>query len=153
VLSADVAGPGEDATVIQIWDLRSKPYTLVHNERWLEGPFERFYQRATELAREYHVYRAIVDQTGLGAPMVEEFEARARGKVEGFSFTARSKEEALTALQLLMQHHELRFSDEQLRLEAELYERDDKGLVTDAVMAAALMAWAQRNRPGRGRIL
>jgi hypothetical protein len=91
-----------------------------------------------------------MDITGMGGPMLEEFDHRIGGGAQGFTFTMRTKEEALVALQLLVQQHAIRFDDPQLKTELELYQRDDKGLVTDCVMAAAIMAWVLKSIPPSG---
>lgn len=153
LLTIDPAGAGEDATVLQVWDVTEPRRVLVQTERWTEGPFERTYQTARALAERYRLAGAAdvwIDQTGLGAPMVEELGRRLGFDPTGFTFTRGTKEAALTALQLAIQQHALRFDDPQLRTELELYQRDDAGLVTDCVMAAALMAYACANRPGQG---
>lgn len=150
LFAADVAGPGEDATVCQVWDVTERPVRLVLSDRWTSGPYERFYQRAAGLVAAWGIRDIWIDATGLGNPMVEETERRVKQRVEGFTFTRSTKEAALTALQLLVQQYAIAFDDPQLKTELELYQRDDDDLVTDCVMAAAIMAYALSNRPSQG---
>lgn len=150
LFTADVAGPGEDATVCHVWDLTRRPYRLVAHERWVEGPYERFYQTGARMVKQWGCRDVWIDATGLGNPMVEEFSARLGREVMGFTFTKKTKEAALTALQLLTQQHAYQHQEPQLKTEMELYQREDSELVTDEVMAAAIMAYAVSERPGQG---
>lgn len=147
LMAGDPAGAGQDAFVWEVWDITALPFRLVAKERWTRAPFERYYAAGERLADAYQADEAWVDQTGLGAPMVEEIEARLAPKgvlVKGFTFTRKSKAEALTALQLLVQRHNLWHSWSELDRELGMYQADDEDLMTDTVMAAAIMAWATR---------
>jgi hypothetical protein len=147
LMSADVAGPGDDATVVQVWDVTMKPYRLMAQERWVTAAYERFYTSAERLNAVWKPDEVHVDATGLGNPMVEELQGRLSGvRVYPFTFTSKSKAEALTALQLIVQKHELAFGNEDLRRELEVYQEDDRNLMTDCVMAAAIMAYAVRGK-------
>ena len=150
VLSADIAGSGRDATVLGVWDVTSKPYRRVRYERWTEPGFERFYQRGQTLITAYEPADIWMDRTGMGEGPWEEAERRWKRTVYPFVFTHQSKDSAITALELLIERHEIRFDDPQLKTELELYQRDDKGLVTDCVMETAIMAECLRQRPGKG---
>lgn len=76
VMGIDPAGEGQDWTVIVVLDATVKPYRLVAFERWQRAPFERLYATVERLARKYRVHHVLVDQTGLGAPILEELRNR-----------------------------------------------------------------------------
>lgn len=78
VMGIDPAGQGQDWTVVTVLDATSKPYRLVSFERWQRGPFERLYATVEALARRYRVHHVVVDETGLGAPILEEIRNRVR---------------------------------------------------------------------------
>jgi hypothetical protein len=78
-----------------------------------------------------------VESNGVGDPLIEFIDA----DVEPFVTSARSKVQALQALQLLVQQGKLKHDNEQLDRELGLYQWDDKALVTDSVMAAAIAAY------------
>ncbi len=145
LVSVDVAGRGKDATVVYLWDLGAKPVRMLRHWRWTEGPFERLYQLLGQIRDEYpNCHEWWIDDTGMGDPVVEEAENRVgRGRVTPFVFTHKSKEEAITAAQHMLQQHAVSFDDPQLRTELMLYQRDDAALVTDCVMAFCIMAIAR----------
>jgi len=62
--------------------------------------------------------------------------------VEMFTTTAKTKTQAIQALQLLVQQGQLKYDEPQLGRELSLYQWDDVGLVTDSVIAAAIAARA-----------
>lgn len=100
--------------------------------------------------------RAIIDSTGLGDPVTDELKRRCP-LVEGFVFTARSKQQLLEGLAVALQRGDVHYAEEALRFELESmeYEAHERsvrysappGVHDDCVMAAALAvsAW------GRGR--
>lgn len=147
VLFADPAGQGKDSTAVQIWDLGTLPIRLVREERWASGPFERFYSLCADWRNEFKLNELHIDATGLGAPMVEELENRVgHGRVFPLVWTPRNKEEAMSALVRRVERHELSFDSEPLRTELLLNQRDDDGIPTDSVMAAAIMAYITAGR-------
>jgi hypothetical protein len=82
-----------------------------------------------------------VESNGVGDPVIENLETT----VEPFTTTVRSKVQAIQALQLLIQQGNLRYGSEQLDRELSLYQWDDKGLVQDSVIAAAIAAYAAQD--------
>ncbi len=63
-------------------------------------------------------------------------------RVEPFTTTAKTKVQAIQALQLLVQQGCFKHDEPQLARELGLYQWDDKDLVQDSVMAAAIAAHA-----------
>jgi hypothetical protein len=95
-------------------------------------------------ARAKRFGRTLVESNGVGDPVIENLMVR----VEPFTTTAKSKTQAVQALQLLIQQGQFKFgpAHEQLERELSLYEWDDKNLVQDTVMASAIAAQAV-NKP------
>lgn len=150
-LYCDPAGTGRDATVLQVWDVTAKPYTLAAYDRWTSGKFKRLYRRAYELAELYACDVMTVERNGLGAPIVEELQdtlAPLGCHVDEYLTTHQTKEEARTALKMLLEAREVRFSDEGLKAEALVWQEDDSEQVTDRVMTASFMAKRMREERG-----
>lgn len=90
---------------------------------------------------------ALIDSTGVGDPIVEDLQ-RGRKTVEGFKFTAQSRQQLLEGLAAAVQRSEVRFPDGWLRRELESFEWESTrtgvrytapaGLHDDGVMALAL---------------
>jgi hypothetical protein len=78
-----------------------------------------------------------VESNGIGDPVIENLTTRA----EPFVTTAKTKVQAIQALQLLVQQGRFKLGSEQLARELGLYQWDDRALVTDSVMAAAIAAF------------
>jgi hypothetical protein len=78
-----------------------------------------------------------VESNGVGDPVIENLET----KVEPFVTTPKTKVQAIQALQLLIQQGRFKYGSEQLDRELALYQWDDKALVQDSVMAAAIAAY------------
>lgn len=104
----------------------------------------------------------LLDATGVGDPVLDQLQRR-KGQVEGFLFSARSKQQLLEGLALALSEGRLRFPDGVIRAELEAmtyrYTRTGvsyepmEGMHDDAVMALAL-AWQQfSHRPHRPRIV
>lgn len=79
-----------------------------------------------------------VESNGVGDPLIEFLDE----DVERFTTTAKSKVQAIQALQLLIQQGRFKHDNEQLDRELQLYQWSDGGLVTDSVLASAIAAFA-----------
>ena len=78
-----------------------------------------------------------VESNGVGDPLIEFLDE----DVEPFMTTAKTKVQALQALQLLSQQGRFKYDNEQLDRELSLYQWDDKTLITDSVLASAIAAF------------
>jgi hypothetical protein len=78
-----------------------------------------------------------VESNGVGDPLIEFLDE----DVERFTTTAKSKVQAIQALQLLIQQGRFKHQNEQLDRELALYQWDDRALVTDSVLASAIAAY------------
>jgi hypothetical protein len=79
-----------------------------------------------------------VESNGIGDPVIENLTVT----VEPFTTSVKTKTQAIQALQLLLQQGRLKYGSEQLDRELGLYQWDDKALIQDSVMAAAIAAFA-----------
>jgi hypothetical protein len=92
-----------------------------------------------------------VESNGVGDPVIENLAV----DVEPFTTSVRTKTQAIQALQLLLQQGRFKYGSEQLDRELGLYQWDDKALVQDSVMAAAIASAAAQQptvdfRPAAG---
>lgn len=119
-------------------------------ERW-QSPWSVTRER---LARTIGNIPAQIDSTGVGDPIVEDLRKVCR-KVEGFKFTASSKQQLMEGLQLAIQTREIRFPEGFLRSELESFGFRYSGRHVayeatvghdDAVCALALAVVARRSR-------
>jgi hypothetical protein len=79
-----------------------------------------------------------VESNGVGDPLIEFLSE----DVERFTTTAKSKVQAIQALQLLIQQGRFKHDNEQLDRELQLYQWQDAHQVTDSVIASAIAAFA-----------
>lgn len=93
--------------------------------------------------------RSFVESNGVGDPVIENLAI----PVEPFQTTARTKTQAIQALQLLIQQGRFKHGIEQLDRELSLYQWDDTALMQDSVMAAAIAAFAAQPPRGTGGAL
>jgi hypothetical protein len=97
--------------------------------------------------------RALIDSTGVGDPIVEQLQSRCGGLVEGFKFTAQSKQQLMEGLAAAIQQRAVRFPDGPLVAELESYTYEytksgvrytaPEGLNDDGVCALALAVQAR----------
>lgn len=101
---------------------------------------------------------ATVDSTGLGDPVVEQLQKRLP-QVEGFKFTSTSKQQLMEGLAASISAQEVRFPDNWLRAELEIFEFEHtrtgvrysapQGSHDDGVCALALAVRAKEKLAGR----
>ncbi len=140
VCGADLA-KAEDWTVIMVLDATQKPYRLAYFERFQRLPWPAVEGRLRTVAKRYGVRRAemLIDSTGIGAAVLDAVADVATG----YTFTARSKVDLLTNLQVFLERGQVQFPFvRELVDELQGYAWDDKRLVTDCVMSLALACWA-----------
>jgi hypothetical protein len=106
------------------YDRRLDPYPVV------QSAIER---RSTDFPGEHWV-----ESNGPGDPVIENLAVR----VSPFQTTARTKVQAIQALQLLIQQGRFKHRNEQLNRELGLYQWADEKLIQDSVIAAAIAAVA-----------
>jgi len=141
-MAIDPAGKGKDKTAIGVADITDDVFQLVAYRSWTKGPYELLYSTAEELAKAYGVETIAVDATGMGGPIVEQLQSRVESiaDVQPFTFSSTSKVPLLNRLVLRLERGQLKFKDvPELRRQLLLYQWEDAGLMTDAVMMAALL--------------
>ena len=146
---ADLA-KSEDHTVITVLDATSKPYRLAYFERFQRLPWPAVEARLRAVAQQYGIRPSdfAIDSTGVGAAVLDGVKDIATG----FTFTARSKVDLLTNLQVFLERRQVRFPFvRELVDELQSYAWEDKALTTDCVMSLALACWAAEH--GRSRRL
>jgi hypothetical protein len=132
---ADI-GRRQDATVINTIDITTEPYQRVCHERIERAPYPVIQQRLEARARAYPGVN-VVESNGIGDPVIENTDAFIRP----FVTSAKSKVQAIQALQLLLEHDRIKAKwTAQERRELIGYQWDDKALVQDCVMSLAIGA-------------
>jgi hypothetical protein len=112
-------------------------------ERW-QGPWSVTRKRISDMIGSIPV---MVDSTGVGDPIVEDLQ-RFHPRVEGFKFSANSKQQLMEGLASAFQTRRIRIPDNWLRIECETFEYEytrtgvkytaPTGLHDDGVCALAL---------------
>jgi hypothetical protein len=137
----------QDWTVIIGLDSEGR---VAHLDRW-QAPWNVTRERLARLIGEKS---AQIDSTGVGDPIVEDLRKVCR-RVEGFKFTAQSKQQLMEGLQIAISTSEIRFPDGWLRAELESFGFRYSGRSVsyeatvghdDGVCALALAVLARRAR-------
>ena len=139
----DIGRRSDPAVGITV-DYSREPYQVVAFERLLRTPYPE-QQRRIEARHALYPGRTVVESNGAGDPVIENL----RIKAVPFVTTARSKTQAIQALQLLAERGVLGCGLDDVRREMVAYEWDDRSLVQDCVMALAIAA-LHLPAPGRG---
>lgn len=139
----------QDAFVGFVFDISTSPFQVVHFERHLRLSYP---DQATRIETIHKAYpgRTVVESNGVGDPLIQFLSIR----VEEFQTTALTKRNAIDALLLLIQRNEIASPEivEWLR-ELLVYQRDDKNIMQDTVMASAITALAAGRPPEPSRTL
>lgn len=128
-------GRRRDATVINVFETSSTPYRRVHFERLERTPYPYIQSR---LKSTYATYpgRMVVESNGVGDPLIENTDV----PIEPFTTTARSKLQALQALQLLFEQGNIRAQWDSRERAALIGCSWDEDHTPDEVMSLAIMA-------------
>ncbi len=129
-------GRRADATVGVTLDVTVEPWQLVAYERLLGVPYPAIQRRIEQRHHDYPGEHWI-ESNGVGDPVMENLNVN----VEPFTTTRKSKADAITALALSHEQSKLKHGVKQLAVECQLYQWDDKDLIQDSVMAAAIACW------------
>lgn len=110
VLGLDIARFGEDKTVYIVLE---KPFD--EDKIYTHYIFETEYKPLTDviervkfLHSQYNFEKVIIDETGLGAGVVDSLKSHLQDRLEGVTFTMKSKQDLYTNLQKLMERGKIR---------------------------------------------
>lgn len=127
--------------------------TVCRFERW-QGPWDL---TVTKLVALLGKTPALVDSTGVGDPILERLQAQPEAQVEGYQFTAPSKQRLMEGLAVAIQQAEIRYPDGPIVQELESFEYAytrtgvrygaPKGLHDDCVCGLALAVQRWQHRP------
>lgn len=126
-------GRRHDATVGITLDITSDVHQVVAFDRFVGVPFPVIQHRIAERDRLYPGV-SFVEQNSIGDPVIENTDVH----TEPFVTSAKSKANAIMALQLAHENGTFKHSIEQLRAECLTYRWDDHDITQDSVMAAAI---------------
>jgi hypothetical protein len=144
--------------IINAWDIgRRQDHTVGlsigrRGDVWHEVAYDRMLvpypavQAGIERRHRTFGGKTHVESNGIGDPVIENLSVN----VEPFATTAKTKVQAIEALQLLIQQGRFKYGSEQLDRELSLYQWDDRDLIQDSVIAAAIAAF-QVVHPPPGR--
>lgn len=128
-------GRRRDATVINTFDIAQRPYRRVCFERLERVPYPLIQQRIADQARQWPG-QLVIESNGVGDPLIENLEVFATP----FTTTARSKLQALQALQLLLEHGDIQASWDARERAALIGCSWDNDHTADEVMSLAIFA-------------
>lgn len=126
-------GSRQDATVGITLDISAPVHQVVAFERHLGWSYPAIQDAIEKRHRAYTGGVTAVESNGPGDPVIANLDIVA----EELYMTERTKHQAITALQLAIEHGRLKFDIPELAGELRRYKRADKKLVQDCVMAAA----------------
>ncbi|GAC1553064.1 MAG: hypothetical protein NVS2B7_29020 [Herpetosiphon sp.] len=122
-------------------------------ERW-QGPWESTIERINQATAGQN---ALIDSTGVGDPVLEALQRRARGRYEGYKFTSTSKQMLMEGLAVAIQQGQVRFPDGPIVTELEAFEFEftrtgvhysaPEGMHDDCVCGLALAVQCRANAP------
>jgi hypothetical protein len=127
-------GRRQDHTVGITLGRRGDVWHVVEYERFL-APYPVIQSKIED--RQRRRGRTWVESNGVGDPVIENLSV----SVEPFTTTAKTKTQAIQALQLLVQQGRFKHGEEQLDREMSLYQWDDQQLIQDSVLAASIAAY------------
>lgn len=136
IITAWDIGRRRDHTVGITIGQRGEDWHVVAFDRVLE-PYPAIQTRIEDRQRSFGG-KTYVESNGVGDPVIENLDV----KIEPFTTTAKTKTQAIQALQLLIQQGRFKHDVGQLDREMSLYQWDDAGIIQDSVMAAAIAAFA-----------
>lgn len=149
-----------DWSVIVVLRTDVQPWQVVAFDRFNRMPWDAQSERLLGTLGRYNVAKALIDQTGIGDAVVEGLVRRNR-RVEGWTFTATSKEEVVSGLAVALEQHrvgipaacdvmlrELGQYEYQLRANGHVAYSAPAGLHDDTVMALGLAVQAANAHRG-----
>jgi hypothetical protein len=137
-------GRRRDATVINTFDISRRPYRRVDFERLERVPYPLIQHRIASQAQRWPG-RLVIESNGVGDPLIENLDVEA----EPFVTTAKSKLQALQALQLLFEQSNIRAAWDARERAALIGCSWDEQHTPDEVMSLAIFAHIVTQDTGR----
>ncbi len=102
-------GKLEDYSVISVIRREGETLKLIYlHEFPLGTPYSKVIGQLVKANKTFSLHKVLVDQTGVGEPILEEIKAQGLRNVEGLTFTIKIKEELLTTLKMAMEQKRLK---------------------------------------------
>lgn len=117
-----------DFTVCIVLDTSTQPASMVYLDRFNQVDWAIQVSRIKALAERFKVGQMIVDQTGVGDPIVQELQTTLNIGVSGYQFTNATKTQAIDALALA-------------------FEKGNIAILNDSVLIAELQAYEMEKMP------
>jgi len=97
-----------DYSVLTVLKREGDILKLVYMHQFsLETPYTQVIGHLVRAHQKFNFRKMLVDQTGVGEPVLEEIRNQGIGCVEGLKFTTQTKEELLTSLKIAMEQNRL----------------------------------------------
>jgi phage FluMu gp28-like protein len=101
-------GKLRDYSVVMVVKREGALLKLVYMHQFaLETPYSQVIGHIVRANQKFSFRKVLVDQTGVGEPVVEEIRNQGLRNVEGLKFTVQSKEELLSNLKIFMEQNRL----------------------------------------------
>jgi len=101
-------GKKEDFSVLMILKREDKILKLIYFHQFPLGTsYSQVIGQVVRANKKFRFRKVLVDQTGVGEPILEEFRQQNLTKIEGSIFTVRTKEELLSGLKIAMEQERL----------------------------------------------
>jgi hypothetical protein len=101
-------GKLQDHSTLAIAKIEDNTIKLFYMHEFpLETPYTQVIGHLARANEKFHFQRALVDQSGVGEPILEEIRSQGVNCVEGVKFTAEAKEKLLSGLKITMEQGKL----------------------------------------------
>jgi phage FluMu gp28-like protein len=101
-------GKLQDHSAIAIVKIEDNTIKLFYMHEFpLETPYTQVIGHLTKANTKLHLQKILVDQTGVGEPILEEIRNQGINSTEGTKFTPETKEQLLTGLKITMEQEKL----------------------------------------------
>ncbi len=161
-------GKLQDFSVLTVLKREAETLKLVYMYQFpLETPYTQVIRHLMRANQKFQFRAVLVDQTGVGEPVLEEIRNQGLRNVDGLTFTVQSKEELLTGLKMAMEQNRLAIPYDRLlcqQINEQQYEYSKSGHLQfnhpqhchDDMLWALALATAVTMRtppPGKGAIM
>jgi phage FluMu gp28-like protein len=103
-------GKLQDHSALAIAKIEDNTIKLFYMHEFpLETPYTQVIGHLARANEKFHFQKALVDQSGVGEPILEEIRNQGVDRVEGAKFTAETKEKLLSGLKIVMEQGRLAF--------------------------------------------